>query len=358
MMLLKERMRMSAYRLQVTAIIVVLISFASFAQQGTTAKKSAGGLTANEQKAASQLRSQTIREVTTILASKEMEGRGTAQPGAERAAKYIADRFDKLGLKPGGDANTYLQTIKFIVERVSPESSFKASDASFKYKEDFVVFPPFPTEPKDIRGNLTFVGYGVISEKLKRNDLKDVDVKGKVVMVLGGKPKNVDDRTWAKEASQEAVFGRLIIKGAAGFVIVWEDHPTISFSFLAEHLRRRQARLAESPSMLFKIPPIIIVNEQMAEKLFTGQSITFPRARQMAETGEWVSRDLNNPIAFSTRIKREEGTSSNVMQFWRGLILSSKTRPSYSQRIMTLMGLMRMERFTPAPQIMLWESAN
>jgi hypothetical protein len=55
---------------------------------------------------------------------------------------YIADRFAKLGLKPGGDTNTYLQTIKFIVEQVSPESSFKASDTSFKHKEDFVVFPP------------------------------------------------------------------------------------------------------------------------------------------------------------------------------------------------------------------------
>src|SRR5215470_2432738 len=109
MMLLKERMQMSAYRLPITATIVVLISVASLAQQGTAAKKSAAGLTAIEQQAASQLRSQTIREVTTILASKEMEGRGTAQPGAERAAKYIADRFAKLGLKPGGDANAYLQ---------------------------------------------------------------------------------------------------------------------------------------------------------------------------------------------------------------------------------------------------------
>jgi len=318
MMLLKERMQMCAYRLLITAIIVALFSFASFAQQETTAKKSAAGLTANEQKAASRLRSQTIREVTTILASKGMEGRGTAQPGADRAAKYIAERFAKLGLKPGGDANTYLQTIKFIVERVSPESSFKASDTSFKYKEDFLVFPPFPTEPKDIRGNLIFVGYGVISEKLKRNDLKDVDVKGKVVMVLGGKPKNVDNQIWAKEASQEAVFGRLILKGAAGFVIVWEDRQNLSFSLLAEHLRRRQTRLAQAPSMLFKIPPIIIVNERMAEKLFTGQSITFPQARRMAETGNWVSRDLNNPITLSIRVKREEGTSSNVIAVLEG----------------------------------------
>ena len=80
-------------------------------------------LTPAEQKAAALVKVETIREVTTGLTAKEMEGRGTAQPGGERAAKYIADRFAKLGLKPLGDAGTYLQAIQFKSTQPLAEST-------------------------------------------------------------------------------------------------------------------------------------------------------------------------------------------------------------------------------------------
>ncbi len=75
--------------------------------------------------AAARVKVETIKEVTAALSAKEMEGRGTAQPGGDRAAKYIADRFAKLGLKPLGDAGTFLQAIKFNSTQPLAESSFK-----------------------------------------------------------------------------------------------------------------------------------------------------------------------------------------------------------------------------------------
>jgi hypothetical protein len=65
--------------------------------------KTGATLSPAEQAAAAQVKAETIREVTTALASKEMEGRGTAQAGGDRAAKYLADRFARAGIKPGGD---------------------------------------------------------------------------------------------------------------------------------------------------------------------------------------------------------------------------------------------------------------
>src|SRR6185503_12362753 len=60
--------------------------------------KAAATLTATERKVADRVKLETIREVTTTLSSKEFEGRGTAQPGGDKAARYLADRFAKLGL--------------------------------------------------------------------------------------------------------------------------------------------------------------------------------------------------------------------------------------------------------------------
>lgn len=43
------------------------------------------------------------------LASDELEGRETGTEGEQRAAAYIADRFESLGLQPAGDHGTYYQ---------------------------------------------------------------------------------------------------------------------------------------------------------------------------------------------------------------------------------------------------------
>lgn len=49
----------------------------------------------------------------TFLASDELEGREAGSAGEAMAAAYIADLFEKYGLEPSGDDNTYLQ--EFII---------------------------------------------------------------------------------------------------------------------------------------------------------------------------------------------------------------------------------------------------
>src|SRR5262245_22087672 len=57
------------------------------------AEMKVSSLTAVEQEVESFVSADSIRDVTVKLSSREMEGRGTAQPGAERSAKYIAEKF-------------------------------------------------------------------------------------------------------------------------------------------------------------------------------------------------------------------------------------------------------------------------
>jgi hypothetical protein len=65
------------------------------------------------------LSSQTLIEVKNIkkhvsfLASDKLEGRGTSTQGEEKAAKYIAKNFKKLGLKPMGTEGTFFHQFDF-----------------------------------------------------------------------------------------------------------------------------------------------------------------------------------------------------------------------------------------------------
>jgi hypothetical protein len=150
-----------------------------------------------EQGATAQPRSDTIREVTTMLSSKEMEGRGMAQPGGERAAQYLADKFRKAGLKPLGDQSSYLQQIKVTVQTLMPDTQLKVGDNTFEFKKDFGVAQPAHTELQEVSGSLAFVGYGVVSDDLRRNDLAGIEVKkhetgtssNVIGMIQGSDPK-------------------------------------------------------------------------------------------------------------------------------------------------------------------------
>lgn len=280
------------------------------------AAKSAATLTAAERETLARVRVETIREVATTLSSKEMEGRGTAQPGGERAAKYLADRFQKFGLKPLGDAGTYLQAVKFKSSQVLPETSLKAGDAVLKHGDDFVMPPPFTYDEADATGGLVFVGYGVTSEELKRDDLAGLDLKGKIVVMLSGRPSNVNEAAWQKANALKVP--ALLMRGVAGAVIANVGSAQQPFSVVTNYLSRRQVSLASAPVPPIKLPPVLLASDAAVEKLFAGSGTTYAQALAKAVAGESVSRDLGKEATVHVRVKREEGTGSNVVAVLEG----------------------------------------
>jgi Zn-dependent M28 family amino/carboxypeptidase len=344
--------RLSLRAVVAALAIIQLVAPLSLAQ--SAAAKPASALSEAEREAAVYIKVETIRDVTTALASKQLQGRGTGQNGADIAALYIARRFEKAGLKPLGEPEqvrqekesqenekereekrkaekrregkqkegepTFLQTIEFKIERVMPDSSFKVGDVSLKYKEDFVVPPPLPPdEMKEASGALAFVGYGVVSPDLKRDDLAGIDVKGKIVVMLTGKPDNVPAAAWAKAASQQAVIGRLISKGAAGFVIIYAAaRASQPFSLAATYLSRRRVSLADAPAFTIKLPPIVLISDATAEKILATKTESFADLKAKAQRGEFVSREVNKPATLAVHVQHGEGESRNVVGVLEG----------------------------------------
>lgn len=66
------------------------------------------------------------KEWLGYLAGPECMGRGTGQPGYQKAAEYVAARFKEFGLKPIGDNGTYFQGVPFLRYRMDPGTSYLA----------------------------------------------------------------------------------------------------------------------------------------------------------------------------------------------------------------------------------------
>lgn len=66
----------------------------------------------------------TVEQIITTLCSDEFEGRQTFSKGNEKAGKYIADIFDKIGLDPLSNGSYFLPyTKEDIINRIDYNTS-------------------------------------------------------------------------------------------------------------------------------------------------------------------------------------------------------------------------------------------
>lgn len=139
-------------------------------------------------KFASTITQKDLRDQLTIIASDEMEGRETATPGQKKAAAYIEEQFKKFGLKPG-NGNSYQQTYPVYQDELK-SASLNLYNFPFEYNRHFSANLNNTVNGSWTLNSIVYVAYG-ISDK-DRDDYKDVDVKGKWVLLLDITPADMD----------------------------------------------------------------------------------------------------------------------------------------------------------------------
>ena len=172
------------------------------------------------------IRKEEMRADLTFLASDAMRGRLTDTPENRLAAEWVAARFERLGLKPVGDANSFYQKYNLMTATASlsgPENQLGTGKAG----QDF--YPLRFSASTSATGDLAFVGFGISSPDRGYDDYRG-DVKGKVVLAIDHEPGEADpnspfdgivtsqasDPLWKTLAAQE--------KGAAAILFVADVH--------------------------------------------------------------------------------------------------------------------------------------
>src|SRR5881275_48635 len=140
-----------------------------------------------------------------VLASDEFEGRAPGSKGEELSVKYIIDQFKKSGLQPGNPDGTYTQEVPLAGIKSEPRMSFVIGDKTMdlKNQDDFVASSArLQPEIKIEKSDLVFVGYGVVAPEYGWDDYKNVDVKGKTLLMLIGDPPVPDPKDPSKLADK------------------------------------------------------------------------------------------------------------------------------------------------------------
>lgn len=174
-----------------------------------------------------------------FLSDDLLEGRLVGSKGLATAALYQENFFRGLGLDPAF-GNEYRQPFDLKGTMPDKNASLEVfsenTNLQFNISKDFVLGSEREDCPYGVEGELVYCGYLIQAPERNWNDIKNIDLKGKVLLVEVNEPGNYpggifdgEDMTyygrWTykfEKASQLGATGILIIHNTKGAAYGWE----------------------------------------------------------------------------------------------------------------------------------------
>lgn len=170
------------------------------------------------------------------LSSDDFMGRMPFTHGEELTVDYLENQFRDLGLEPG-NRDSFFQEVPMVSILTNPSPTMSISSGTENVildgLKDYVIWTQ-RTEPEvnfeDVE--MVFAGFGIVAPEYDWNDYKNLDVKGKIVLVLVNDPGfGTEDQALFK-GNTMTYYGRWTYKyeeairqGALGCLIVHNTIP-------------------------------------------------------------------------------------------------------------------------------------
>lgn len=202
----------------IASVSLLSLAFLSACGQNNQAK------TPNAEKTP-QVNEKNIKAHIEFLADDTLLGRDTGSAGYQIAANYVKSYFKQLGLTPMGELDGFEQQVTFrkaFLEENSAELSITNASGTVElaFKDAFIMSGDSIVTEATIAAETVFVGYGIVSEDFGYDDYKDIDVKGKIVVVLTGRPKDLPSEEGAHIGSGGEKIKHAAKNGAVGFITI------------------------------------------------------------------------------------------------------------------------------------------
>ncbi len=253
-----------------------------------------------------------------VLADDRLEGRDTGSPGHLEAARYVAQEFERAGLKPAGTSG-YLQAVSFLTRRIDEANSRLAlvragREHVLKLGEEANFVSRFDLA-SSVEAPAVFVGYGLHQPDAGHDDLAGADLRGKIAVYLSGGPSSLPGPLRAHAQSWAERWKALREAGAVGTISIANPR-TMDVPWS----RSAPARL--KPSMVLEgagfddgtgLSFSAVFNPQHAGLLFEGAPHSFAELLKIADAGKALpSFPLPVTVRARASLDRGKAESHNV----------------------------------------------
>ena len=252
-------------------------------------------------------------EHVKVLSSDEFGGRAPSSEGEKLTLAYLTEQFKALGFKPG-NGDSFLQEVPLVSIEASTDMSLVIGGKHYQQGTDMVMGSARISELEQLKNSeLVFVGYGVNAPEYNWNDYKDLDVKGKTVVILVNDPGFATQDPELFTGNAMTYYGRWTYKyeeasrqGAEGAIIIHETAPASygwsvvknswtgpQFSFQREDLNKGRVAVEGW------------INSDVATELFAKAGLDFTEMKERAAQGSFNidMGDLDASITVKNTIK-------------------------------------------------------
>ncbi len=265
-----------------------------------------------------------------VLASDEFEGGAPGSKGEELSIKYISDQFRAIGLKPGNPDGSYTQEVPLAGIKSDPKIALivNSQPNELKYPDDFVASSArLQNEIKIDNSDILFVGYGIVAPEYGWDDYKDVDVRGKTILMLIGDPPIPDPKDPSKldekmfKGKAMTYYGRWTYKyeiaaqkGAAAAIIIHETEPAAyPYSVVKTSWAKENYELDAPDKNKDAVQVRSWITLDVAKKLLAGCGQDFDALKRAAVTKEFRPVPLSAKVNVAIKQTLRAVKSHNVI---------------------------------------------
>ena len=291
--------------------LFILIGSSAFCQQ------------ADATKYAQFINTAALKKHLTILASDSLEGRETGTIGQRKAADYIQRQFKKMGLQKPQNINGYEQFFPLLKDSMVA-SNLSINGATLLWGTDYYSPLMFNETNRFQSDKLVFAGYGI--DDRNYSDYTNLDVKGKVVLLINGKLKKElskndmgETTNWNNSKKIKTAFE----KGAVGVLMIEPFTEKISAATMSRN--KKTNRYFPDASVEKNAINYAIISHQ------TGKSIIgddFDNIIQTATKGyslNEIVKAWSLPLQYNYTVNHDTIYASNVL----GVVEGSDKKNEY-----------------------------
>lgn len=290
----------------------------------------------------SEIDIQRLSSIVRTLASDEFEGRAPGGRGEERTVAYLIERFQSLGLQPGGEAGKWTQAVPLIHTQIQGPAAVRINTAtgsqSLEQVRDIEFSTTRPVENIEIQNaDIVFVGFGADAPEREWDDFGDIDLNGKVAIFLVNDPDfaaAVDEPVAGRFGNRRMTYyGRWTYKfeeaARRGAIAALVIHETEAAGYGWNVASSSPGENFSIVSKAGDIDPVMLrgwLHGDAAEALFEAAGLNLQQQRALARRPEFSAFELEN-VSFSAdlSVALDSIMSQNVLA-----VLPGGARPEES----------------------------